>query len=258
LSHPLYNYVKRLLSIGNQCIFDQAEHLPFSGAAMDGERESSGVCAMAHVRCCKSLLAVAGVLIGGIIGNSSAWALSLSGIPDSGSPAFGNSVKVYLNPNSGTLKITGKKDFWFDNGTDPLPGLLGNSAKYSLLANFDTGGTLLAGGTVSLRGGIDSLGIAKNTLLMTADLGVSDLFTDPGLWGFSTSNIWCNPTLLIMCTQNESVYVELDTPFGGFSNGVFKSNGYATTTVPIPASAWLFMSGLGLLYGVRRKANGSN
>jgi len=52
--------------------------------------------------------------------------------------------------------------------------------------------------------------------------------------------------------------VELDTPFTGFSNGVFKSNGYATTTIPIPASAWLFMSGLGLLFIVRRKMNRSN
>lgn len=210
---------------------------------------------MSDLRVCNPLLAIAGVLIGSIVGNSSALALNLPGIPDSGSPAFGNSVKVYLNPNSGTLKITGKKDFVFDNGTDILQG---SSAKYSLLANFDAGGTLLAGGTVSLRGGIDDLGIPRNTLLMTADLSGSNLFTDPNLWGFSTSGIWCDPMLLISCTENESIYVELDTPFVDFSNGVFKSNGYATTTIPIPASAWLFMSGLGLLFIVRRKTNRSN
>jgi hypothetical protein len=93
---------------------------------------------------------------------------------------------------------------------------------------------------------------------MTADLSGSNLFTDPNLWGFSTSSIWCDPMLLISCTENESVYVELDTPFVDFSNGVFKSSGFATTTIPIPASAWLFMSGLGLLYIVRRKTNRSN
>ncbi len=210
---------------------------------------------MSDLRVCKPLLAIAGVLIGFIVGNSSALALNLPGIPDSGSPAFGNSVKVYLNPNSGTLKITGKKDFVFDNRTDILQG---SSAKYSLLANFDAGGTLLAGGTVSLSGGIDDLGIPRNTLLMTADLSGSNLFTDPNLWGFSTSGIWCDPMLLITCTTNESVYVELDTPFVDFSNGVFKSNGFATTTIPIPASAWLFMSGLGLLFIVGRKTNRSN
>jgi hypothetical protein len=210
---------------------------------------------MSDLRVCKPLLAIAGVLIGSIVGISSALALHLQGIPDPGSPAFGNSVKVFLNPNSGTLKITGKKDFVFDNGTDFLQG---KSAKYSLLASFDVGGNLLPGGTVSLRGGIDDLGIPRNTLLMTADLSDWNIVSNPDLWGFATTRIWCDPMLLISCTENESVYVELDTPFVGFSNGVFKSNGYATTTIPIPASAWLFMSGLGLLFIVRRKTNRSN
>jgi hypothetical protein len=93
---------------------------------------------------------------------------------------------------------------------------------------------------------------------MSADLSSWNIFSNPDLWGFATTGIWCDPMLLITCTTNESVYVELDTPFVDFSNGVFKSNGYATTTIPIPASAWLFMSGLGLLFIVRRKMNRSN
>jgi hypothetical protein len=63
--------------------------------------------------------------------------------------------------------------------------------------------------------------------------------------------------LLISCTTAESVYVALDKPFDGeILNGVFRSSGFAHTTVPVPAAAWLFGSALGLLGWMRRRRNG--
>jgi hypothetical protein len=204
---------------------------------------------MLYLRCEKGLFAIAAVLIAGIVASSSAWALSLPGISDSGTPSFVNPVKVSLNPNSGTLKVTGKKDFGFDDGTMIWQG---NSAKYSLLADFDSAGGFLDG-TVSLYGGIDGLNIQKNSLLMSADLMGWNLTDNPTLWGFNTANIVCNPLLLVQCTPEESVYIALDTPFDFKFNGAYKSNGVATTTIPVPASLWLFGSGLALLYGLRRR-----
>ena len=73
------------------------------------------------------------------------------------------------------------------------------------------------------------------------------------LFGFATDNIVCNPLLLVACTVKESVYVQLDSPFSGDFNNSFKTTGLATTTVPLPAVAWLFGSALGLLGWVGRR-----
>jgi hypothetical protein len=63
--------------------------------------------------------------------------------------------------------------------------------------------------------------------------------------------------LLISCTLNESVYIELDEAFSGqFSDykiNKFRTNGLAITTVPVPAAAWLFGSALGFLAWLRRR-----
>jgi hypothetical protein len=86
-------------------------------------------------------------------------------------------------------------------------------------------------------------------VLVTADITAFNFQDDPNLWGFATSNILCSPLLLITCTTNESIYVELDDPFtqGNLVGGRFTTTGFASTTVPIPAAAWLFGSALGFL-----------
>jgi hypothetical protein len=210
-----------------------------------------------------SLSIAASVLLVGIFGSSAVSALHLEdntlhldGIPDSGAPAFRNTVKFDLNTNSNRLRVTGRKDFTFFDGTT---GYLGQQSKYTLLVNFDDGGNFLSG-SVELRGGISGLNIPHNTTLVTADIidwawgnedGSGGLTFD--LFGFATDNLVCSPLLLIQCTLAESVYVQLDSPWGGGFNNSFKTTGIATTTVPLPAVAWLFGSALGLLGWVGRR-----
>jgi hypothetical protein len=198
------------------------------------------------------------------LGGGIALAYDLPGIPASGAPVFGNDVKIVLNPNSGKLKITGKKFFAFDNGQEIFQG---NSSKYTLLVNFNRRTGDFEDGSLKFKGGIDALGIKKSEMLVTADIvnwnlngtQSGDPLPDGGfdLWGFATSNIVCSPLLLVQCTKNESIYIELDQPFGGqpFPDNLkkFKTTGFAITTVPVPAAAWLFGSALGLLAWLRRR-----
>lgn len=183
--------------------------------------------------------------------SNSAYALSLPGITPSGSPAFGNGVKVFLNPHNGTIKATGRKSFLLDTGSGVLDG---TSGTYSLRLNFDKKDlAIFLGGSVSLKGAIDALGIGRNTLLMTADITGFNILDDEFLWGFNTTNIFCAAELLLNCTISESVYIELDSAFSGMFDRNFRTTGFATTTIPIPAAAWLFGSALGLLGWVRRR-----
>jgi hypothetical protein len=197
-----------------------------------------------------TLAAVSAWLIYAMFSNS-AYALSLPGITPSGSPAFGNGVKVFLNPHNGTIKATGRKSFLLDTGSGVLDG---TSGTYSLRLNFDKKDPgIFLGGSVSLKGAIDALGIGRNTLLMTADITGFNILDDEFLWGFNTTNIFCAPELLLNCTLKESVYIELDSAFSGMFDRNFRTTGFATTTIPIPAAAWLFGSALGLLGWVRRR-----
>lgn len=199
-------------------------------------------------------LATASALLLGTIFSSSALALTLPGITTSGAPAFGNGVKVSLNPHNGTIKATGRKGFLLDTGSGVLSG---TSGAYSLQINFDKNDpTTFLGGSVTLKGAIDALGIGKNSLLMSADITGFNIKDNAFLWGFNTNNIFCNELLeaaIGRCTISESVYIDLDSPFSGLFDSNFRTTGFATTTIPVPAAAWLFGSALGLLGWVRRR-----
>jgi len=183
--------------------------------------------------------------------SSSAFALVLPGITPSGDPAFGMGVKVTLNPHNGTIKATGRKTFKLTAGSDVFDG---TSGTYSLRLNFDKRDQSFVDGSVSLKGAMDGLGIGRNTLLMSADITNFNILSEANLWGFNTTNIFCAPELQLSCTNSESVYIELDSAFSGLFDRNFRTTGFATTTIPVPAAAWLFGSALGLLGWVRRRA----
>ena len=183
--------------------------------------------------------------------SSSAFALILPGITPSGDPAFGMGVKVTLNPHNGTIKATGRKTFKLTAGSDVFDG---TSGTYSLRLNFDKRDQSFVDGSVSLKGAMDGLGIGRNTLLMSADITNFNILSEANLWGFNTTNIFCAPELQLSCTNSESVYIELDSAFSGLFDRNFRTTGFATTTIPVPAAAWLFGSALGLLGWVRRRA----
>ena len=198
------------------------------------------------------------------LGGGIALAYDLPGIPASGSPVFGNDVKVDFNPNSGKIKISGKNYFTFDDSQQIFQG---NSSKYTLRVDFNNKTGVFEGGSLRVTGAIPGLGIKKNETLVTADItnwnlsGTQSEAPLPGggfdLWGFATSNIVCSPMLLISCTLNESVYIELDEAFSGqfsdYAINKFRTNGFAISTVPVPAAAWLFGSALGFLAWLRRR-----
>lgn len=201
------------------------------------------------------------LLISTVLGWTGASALNLTGIPESGSPAFYNDVKVTLHSNNGTpklnngtLKLRGKKDFMFDDGSNPF--WQGGTSKYSVNIYFNKVTGAFAGGTLSLKGRIDGLGIPRNTVLVTADIIDWNITEDVNLWGFKTDNIVCSPLLLVACTTTESIYVELDDPFTQLdpTAGRFTTTGTAQTTVPVPAAAWFFGSALGLLGWIKRNS----
>jgi hypothetical protein len=190
-------------------------------------------------------------------------AFSLDGIPTSGKPSFWNNVTVDMNDNGSNngqarVNIKGRGDFVFKDGQS---NWLGENVIFKLQAFYNDAGDFLSG-DIQIKGGIAGLGIDKGTLLMNADLIGWNLTQDTSgangwskLWGFATDNIVCSPLLLVECTTTESVYVKLDGDGfdGDFANGRYLTGGFAVTTVPVPAAAWLFGSALGLLGWVRSR-----
>jgi hypothetical protein len=195
----------------------------------------------------------------GMLISSGAWAFDLPNdtIPPSGAPAFYNNVTIDMNDNGSNngqarLQVKGRGDFHFDNGDSFLNGI---NAIFKMTVFYNDLGEM-SSGDMHIKGGIADLGIAKGTTLMTATIDEWNLHDDPNLWAFGTTDIVCSPLLLVTCTQNESVYISLlgNGGFdGNFSNGRFLTSGFAVTTIPIPAAAWLFGSALGLLGWVRSR-----
>lgn len=170
-----------------------------------------------------------------------------------GTPVFINSVKVRLNKNGGLRAFSNGsgKDFTLFDGSSVRSGF----GVFDLRTTVDENGQI-SGGTVQIKGKGSDFGILGEMItLMTADLTSGNLTSSSSLWGFNTTNIWCAPELQLNCTNSESVYLSLNSLFGGIFTDKFTSSATATTTVPIPAAAWLFGSALGLLGWVRRRAN---
>jgi len=205
-------------------------------------------------------LSLAGMLFITTFTNSSAYAAStlIDGITDPSTPYFLNDFS--LSANQGKWRVTGRADFFFDDGTNPTWTVTGNGILYKLNATFDKSGNFVSG-DVQIKGGITGLGIPGETLLMSADLiayawGGNNTTNpiDNNLVGFNTTNIYCDSGLGVYCTNSESVLLVLTDPFGGDVNAkIQKASGYAITSVPLPAAVWLFLSGLGLMGATARR-----
>jgi len=177
---------------------------------------------------------------------------SLPGIVTSSFPNFSNDMKVtYRSGKRGATltasKIGGSDMYLNFSETD---NYLISHGSFRLKADFDPYGNFL-GGTVKIRGGIDTDFASGNGVLMTAILKPNEFAFDDDLIGFNTTDIIC--PLFDFCTHAESVFLSLDA--GGFSTELkrYTSTGLAVTSVPVPAAAWLFGSGLIGLVGMARK-----
>jgi len=111
-------------------------------------------------------------------------------------------------------------------------------------------------GRIRIRGIMPELGINNRKTLMTADL--KGQWNSTGqLIGFNTMNIECHAAInaVRQCTTDEVIYLsELKDALDlGGPRGKYKTTGLAVTSVPIPATAWLFGSGLLGLVGVARR-----
>jgi hypothetical protein len=188
---------------------------------------------------------------------------SLPGIRDGGYPYFDYGVKVTYkdknkkNDDIDDFKVKAKWDK--KSGQSVLTLNLDEfyfigKPKYKFTAEVKDG--VLKKGSVKIQGIIQDLGITKRTTLMEADLEGDWAFSlDGQLLGFDTTNIVCHEAIAQYCTTAESVYLALAESINGVlgTGKKLKTTGTAITTIPIPAAAWLFGSGLLCLAGIARK-----
>ena len=192
--------------------------------------------------------------------DSEAFPLNGCSLPDlvNGSfPYFDNVVSVNYKEKSEDVFSIRAKNYKGSTDSrlvvDDVTSFLIDKAKYDLKATVDGG---VATGTLKIGGKING-----EKFTVTADLeGGVNSSSDGDLWGFNTENIVCSElieTLTGGCTTNEVVYLNLleaigpDTDFNKISTA-----GRALTSVPVPAAAWLFGSGLlGMLAVSRRRGD---
>jgi len=118
------------------------------------------------------------------------------------------------------------------------------------LLSFDTGAN-----TISIFGDISLLGISSNTLL-SGSFASSDYTVYPGpTEAFSANGTDTKSNALL-----DALGIPLNTPFDYFGFTIQSANGSVISTditntavVPVPATLWLFGSGLPVLIGVARK-----
>lgn len=179
----------------------------------------------------------------------------LPGIVPPSLPAFGTSVYVNFIKGStySTLTATFNKDIKFSVLAYPNKIFKVEDTKYTLSAKYSSSGVFQSG-NVKVEGQISGLGINSFSTLMTADLTAFAKNSSGTVYGFNTKNIVCNPKInaYAPCTTGESIYLALSTAQQSLTKS-WSTKGIALTSVPIPAAAWLFGSGLIGLAGVARR-----
>jgi hypothetical protein len=180
-----------------------------------------------------------------------------SGVTPGSYPMFDQVVAVTAKQdNGGKVTVQAKQYKGSLASVFSLDGLTSASLekpKFKLNATIDGG---ILSGDVKISGKING-----EKVDMKADLaGAFDASPDYTLWGFNTANIQCNDALNAFiggggCTSSEVVYLNLLEPVNPtLGPGKISTAGRAITSVPVPAAAWLFGSGLmGLLAVSRRR-----
>ena len=195
--------------------------------------------------------------------NSNAYAelvvpsIELPGIVPASYPNFENSVKLKVKKNGKKgyrVKIKKKGSLKLFN-LSSLESYDIKGGNYKLIANFDPLGNFLDG-TLQIKGKIKTDAGKIKGVLMTATLG--DFAYDGTLLGWNTHNIVCSDGINALiggggCTENESVYIDLEKLGFDPTNKGFKSKGLSIASVPVPAAVWLFGSGLFALAGIARR-----
>jgi hypothetical protein len=192
--------------------------------------------------------------------------VSLPGIPQAGDPSFsfGDPVDQGGGSYSSTIQSwytnylyiapsdTGYDVYAYNSGSfefEQTAGEVysGENGSLALNAQLDQAGNVISG-EYQLTGEISGLGITEAEILTSGN--IVDVATEDATIGFATDNISCAPEIK-NCLDAESIYVfaEMSVPELSELDGTsgFMSTTASLTTVPLPGSAWLFLTSLALL-----------
>jgi len=184
---------------------------------------------------------------------------TLPGLVNGSYPFFLQNVHVTLkNKKNGNFRLkarnrgvaAGKSTFYVSPSLDDTYAI--HKTRFRFKAKYKNGELT---GRIRIKGKMPELGLNKRRTLMTADL--KGQWNSTGqLVGFNTMNIECHAAIKVVavCTTDEVIYLsELEDALDlGGPRGKYKTTGLAVTSVPVPATAWLFVSGLLGLAGVAR------
>jgi hypothetical protein len=180
----------------------------------------------------------------------------ISGLVAPSYPAFGTSVNVTYDKFGGgksVLKATYDSCVNFSVLSFSNPVFKVKKTSYTLTSNFIH--NKFESGTLTISGQIEGLGITTTQTLLTANLTKFAIGDRGKTYGWNTSNIVCNPLINAyeQCTKAEVVYLGLEDAHKTLG-GEWRTKATALTSVPIPAAAWMFGSGvMGLAAVARRK-----
>jgi hypothetical protein len=205
------------------------------------------------------LLAVAMLACGSSFAATTCDSNSISGLVDGSYPCFETSVELRFKshgPHPDTLTATYNSKTKKGGGISlfrlPTTDYSITKTAFDFSANIQDS---ILTGSMSISGKIDSLNASG--LLMTANLtGVYG--QDGRLVGFNTKDIWCSAAINAAiggggCTSAEVVYFSLDKTLDLNAKHSQKIYGTAYTSVPLPATVWLFGSGLLGLVGISKR-----
>jgi hypothetical protein len=188
----------------------------------------------------------------------------LVGIPKAGTPSFvfndtgndysgtiqswyDNILYITLNDAADGYDFYGYNTGAFTFNQSSTTSYAGDGYFY-LQGQFDLLGNLFPNGTVEINGVIPDLLITNPEPLMSA--AVTSFNYLDNLVGFKINGITCNSAIIGCLTGPESVYFQTAVDFpdiAALAGNDFRTTMAGITTVPVPASVWLMLSGLGLL-----------